>query len=232
MGDLALFVSGDNKKAVRYYSNLIWWKPSASGIYFNRGDAYSNDGQYENAISDYEKSLQLGISDSLQAILRIALNERKMGNIKNEEQRLIQLLKLSINKHQNEFWAANYHLGQVEFRKGNYRKAIGYYNVAHKIKPTKLEIYHRANAYFALGLHDSARQDFNESLQFVKMDFVKMYPNSEIAQCDTCGFQFGSKEYELLTEPDSESMINKLKKYLSNEEITKLKDSIKSKNNR
>lgn len=207
--DVALFLSGDYKTAIEYYDKLISWRPNAAGCYYNRGDAYYKDGQYEKAIYDYNKSLQLGIKDSLQAILRIALTAKRQGNLLTEEQYLQDLLDLSKDKKEseNEFWAANYHLGQLEYKNKNYRKAINYYNIAHTVNPTNLEIYHRANSYFALGKLDSARQDLKQSLSFVKADFVRENPNSILATCDTCSFPFGSREYELLTEPNGKTII-------------------------
>jgi tetratricopeptide (TPR) repeat protein len=228
--DVALFLSGDYKTAIEYYDKLISWRPDAAGYYYNRGDAYDKDGQYEKAISDYNKSLQLGIEDSLQTILRIAFTAKRQGDFETEEQYLQQLLKLSKDKQgkENEFWAANYHLGKVEFKKKNYRKAIDYYNIAHIATPTNLELYHRANSYFALGLLDSARQDLKQSLSFVKADFVRKNPNSILATCDTCSFPFGSREYELLTEPNGETIIQTLDKFADDKSIKELNDKLKS----
>lgn len=228
--DVALFLSGDYKAAIEYYDKLISWRPEAAGYYYNRGDAYYKDRQYEKAISDYKKSLQLGIEDSLQTILRIALTAKQQGNLQTEEQHLQQLLVLSKDRigKENEVEAANYHLGQLEFKKKNYRKAIDYYNAAQVVKPNNFNLYHRANSFFALGLLDSARQDFNTSIQFVKKEFVRKYPNSQLAQCDTCGFPFGSKEYELLAEPNEETIIQSLEKYADDKQIKELNDKLKS----
>ena len=228
--DVALFLSGDYKTAIKFYDKLIYWRPDAAGYYYNRGDAYDKDGQYEKAIFDYNKSLQLGIDDSLQTILRIALTAKRQGDLKTEEKYLQQLLKLSNDKKgkENEFWAANYHLGQIEFKKKNYRKSINYYNIAHIAKPTNLEIYHRANSYFALGQLDSARQDLKQSLAFVKADFIRKNPKSMLAKCDTCAFPFGSKEYELLTEPNGETIIQTLDKFADDKQIKELNDKLKS----
>jgi len=228
--DVALFLSGDYKTAIEYYDKLIYWRPDAAGYYYNRGDAYDNDKQYENAISDYNKSLQLGIEDSLQTILRIALTAKRQGNLQTEEHYLHQLFGLSKDRagKENEFWAANYHLGQLEFKKKNYRKAIEYYNIAHSANPTKLEIYHRANSYFALGQLDSARRDLKLSLSFVKADFIRENPNSILATCDTCAFPFGSREYELLTEPNGETIIQTLDKFANEKQIKELNDKLKA----
>jgi tetratricopeptide (TPR) repeat protein len=228
--DVALFLSGDYKTAIQYYDKLISWRPNAAGYYYNRGDAFYEEEQYEKAISDYNKSLQLGIKDSLQTILRIALTAKRQGNFPIEEQYLQQLLGLSKDKrgNENEFWAANYHLGQLEFKMKNYRQAIDYYNTAQVVNPNNFNLYHRANAFFALGLLDSARRDFNTSIHFVKKDFVRKYPNSQLAQCDTCGFPFGSKEYELLTESNGETIIQALDKYEDNKQIKELNDILKS----
>jgi tetratricopeptide (TPR) repeat protein len=226
--DVALFLSGDYKTAIKYYNKLIYWRPDAAGYYYNRGDAYKEDKQYENAIADYKKSLQLGVRDSLQAILRIALSAKRLGDLETEEQMLLRLLERSRDKTgtEIEFWASNYNLGKLEFEKRNYRRAINYYNAAHTVRPTELEIYHRANAYFALGQLDSAKQDLRQSLSFIKSDFLKKYPTSLLAACDSCYFPFGSKEYELLTESGNVTIIQALDKASADKQIKELNDAL------
>jgi tetratricopeptide (TPR) repeat protein len=148
----------------------------------------------------YDAPLKPGEEETLQMLLKKALAAKEYRNIKLEEMLLLKLLKLSENKYRLGYWAANYHLGQLEYKKQNYRKAIAYYNNAHSVDPTNLEIYHRANAYYSLGKPDSAIQDYNQSIRFVKGDFVRAFPNSSLAKCDTCGFPFGSAEYDIFTE--------------------------------
>lgn len=209
-------ILGDYKSSIDNYNKLISLRPDVSVYYYFRGDAYKGDKQYAKAILDYLMSLKIGISsdDSLQTMLRIALIYKVEGMVNNEEKMLNELLRLSKNRigNENEYWAANYHLGQLEYKKKHYRKAINYYNTAHLTSPTNLEIYHRANSYFALGKIDSARLDLRQSIKFVKSDYVDKNPNSILAQCDTCSFPFGSKEYELLTE-ENESILEILDKF-------------------
>lgn len=196
--DNAMLWTGDYDKAVSNYTKLIRWNKDNPGLYYLRGDAFKSKGEYSKALEDFERALELGISDSLQTILRISLVAIRMEDYELAENHLKKLARLSTN-NENEFWAANYHLGQIEYKKGNYQNAVNYYNKARSAKPTNLELYHRANAYYALGQIDSAVQDYNESIEFVKRDYVRANPNSTLAKCDTCGFPFGTLEYELLT---------------------------------
>jgi len=210
--DVALFLSGDYKTAIEYYDKLISWRPNAAGYYYNRGDAYADSKQFDKAIADYKRSLELGINDSLQAILRIALNAKKQDSLLLEESSLKKLLEMSKNKSVLEYWAANYHLGQLEYKRKNYQKAIDDYNIAHLTRPSYLEIYHRANAYYALGKIDSARQDLHETIKFAKEDYIKKSPNSYLAKCDSCAFPFGTEEYEMLTDGDNQTILQTLEK--------------------
>ncbi|NOS94519.1 MAG: tetratricopeptide repeat protein [Cyclobacteriaceae bacterium] len=228
--DIALFLTGDYKAAIKYYSKVIDWKPDAAGCYYNRGDAYKGDDQFENALIDYKKSIEIGVNDSLQAILRIALCAKELNDLKMEEEMLLRLLDLSKNKEEfeNEYWAANYNFGRLQFEKKEYRSAINYYNKAHSIKATEYEIYHRANAYFALGQIDSAKSDLRQSLPFLKPSFIKKYPGSHLATCDSCYFPFGSEEYELFTESIKMTILDALSKNSNNKELMKLTDELKS----
>ncbi len=196
--DHAMIWSGEYAVAIENYSKLIYWNRDKPGLYYLRGDAYTGKGEHSKAIADYETALSLGISDTLQTILRISLAAIQMGDLDLAEENLIKLAILSSNS-ENEYWAANYHLGQLEYRKGNYRGAINYYNKSRLVMPNYRELYHRANAYYALGKIDSAIQDYNASIEFVKRDYLRLNPNSSLSKCDTCGFPFGSPEYELLT---------------------------------
>lgn len=54
---------------------------------------------------------------------------------------------------------------------------------------------------------------------FVKRNFIEMYPESAIAQCEICGFPFGSKEYETLTIPTKEGRMHTMKKIKKNKVI-------------
>ena len=150
--------------------------------------------------NSYDNPMKPGEKERLQSLLRKALNAKKNNDTILEESCLKRLRNLSENKSRLNYWAANYHLGRLEYARHNYRRAITYYNIAHNVDPTLIEVYHRANSYYSLGKLDSARQDFNSTIKFVKEDFVRRFPNTSLSKCDTCGFPFGSQSYNILTD--------------------------------
>jgi tetratricopeptide (TPR) repeat protein len=198
-----LVLGGNYQRAIEQYSELIKIDSIDVDLYYNRGDAFSKQGQFESAINDYKKVLELGLRDDLQTYLRLGLAEKRLGRYSDAEETFRALLKHCTVNDDNELWAGNYHLGQIQYKLGRFRKAINYYNNAVYYSKTKQNLYHRANSYYSLGIIDSAVMDYNNSIEFVKRDFISENPNSSLAKCDTCGFSIGTKEYELLTEPSS-----------------------------
>ena len=53
------YVIGDFDKAITYYSEAIALDPSDPAPYYMRGGAYVEQGQYEKAIEDFKKSIEL-----------------------------------------------------------------------------------------------------------------------------------------------------------------------------
>lgn len=75
---LALDMLGDYKSAIDYYNKSMQFKPIFSDHYQNRGLAYLHDKQYDKAIVDFDKALELDPNNS-QAIEQrhYAINAQK-----------------------------------------------------------------------------------------------------------------------------------------------------------
>lgn len=198
--DKALFLTGDFEAALANYTNLIARHPEKAGLYYKRGDTYAQLDRSDEAIADYKSALRYGIGDSLQTLLRMGTVQKSLGHWDTAKNTFQELLSNCDQTDTLELWAAHYHLGQVEYKLNNYRGAIAHYLEALEFSKSKLTLYHRANAYAAIGLRDSAVADYNASIAFAKYDYVRANPTSSISRCDTCGFSFGSLEYDLLTE--------------------------------
>jgi len=130
-----------------------------------------------------------------------------------------QLTTLKSDNFSNEIWSSYYHIGQIDFKNGNYHMAIENYEQASTYSVTEFTNYHMANAYYAIQKIDVANKLYNQSIQLVKRKYVLKYPNSHLTQCDTCGFPFGTKEYEDLTLPAKDGHIKMLKEVYENEII-------------
>jgi tetratricopeptide (TPR) repeat protein len=210
----ALHVYGDYEKAIQLISQLLENDSLNIDLLYNRGDAYKYNYNFQKALDDFKKIESLKTNISGQTVLRIGLIEKSLNKLKDAEATFKKLMIISEEKdnNNNERWAAYYHLGQIKYKQTEFRQAIGYYNEAEAIKHTLNNLYHRANAYYALGIKDSAIWDYNQSIEFVKKDFVHEYPNTILEKCDTCGFEFGTEEYVILTEPLNHTLIGLMNK--------------------
>ena len=199
----AIYFKGDYALGFSIIDSLIKAYPEDGGYRVMRGHAYKEIGDTAGYVREIEAALHLGDCDTAQQLLRMGLFFKDCDHAKAETafKRIIEYDKKG---SEIELWSANYHLGQIEYKRGNFRKAVTYYNIAIKYGERDQDLYHRANAYYALGLKDSAIRDYNKSIQNVKYEFVHKYPKSYAASCDTCGFPFGSKEYGIFTETNKD----------------------------
>lgn len=230
--DKDLFLRGDFEGAIANYTELIERHPVKAGLYYKRGDAYVHVGRYTEAVGDYRSAMRYGIDDSLQAMLRIGLAQKSLREWTSAQHTFQDLLSACDSSDTLELWAAHYHLGQVAYKLGNYREAVIHYGKAREYSTSTLPLYHRANAYAAIGLKDSAIADYNASIVFAKHDYARTHPNSSINRCDTCGFPFGSKEYDLLTEQSRGTVLEVIRQAVSDsvggEELRSIKNKLEN----
>lgn len=213
------YFNGDYPLSIEHYSKLIKEFPDVVWLYMNRGDAYSDNGDVKKAIKDYDFVINQNGKDKGQAMLKSALTYFYADDFKNSEIIFNNITKLNPSEYSNEMWSAYYHLGQTAYKTKQFKTAIELYNKADNYSKTLLTNYHKANAFYSLGLIDSANVNFTKSIKFVKRNFIEMYPKSAIAQCDICGFPFGSEEYELLTVPTREGHMHTMQKLKDNKTI-------------
>ena len=73
------------------------------------------------------------------------------------------------------------HLGIAEYEKGNYQKAIEYYNKGLEAKPDDPCLFNnRGLAYYALRKYDEAISDYSKAIE-LRPDFVNAYYNRGLA---------------------------------------------------
>lgn len=234
------YINGDYQRSIDHYTKLINKYPEEDDLYMRRGDAYRDAGDTAKAIADFSYVIAQNGKEKGQALLKTALIYFYADDLKNAEMFFDKITKSNFSKFSSEVWSSYYHLGQIAYKKGQFQAAINFYNEADISCRTQLTNYHKANAFYSLGLLDSARFNFNKSIKFVKREFVNENPTSALAQCDTCGFPFGSKEYESLTIPSKDGykrimeklennkifqdVTNHPEKYLDTNDIKKNKD--------
>lgn len=213
------FESGNYNEALRLYTTVIHQYPDQHWLYLQRGEVYYNMEEYDKALSDYKNVISAKNEDLGQALLRSALIYFYSDKLDDAESIFKQITQLGSTRFNNEKWSAYYHLGQIHYKRGRFEEAIENYNKADEFSKTELTNYHKANAYHALGKSKLAIELYKRSIQFVKRDYIEKHPDSYLAQCDTCGFPFGSKEYEMLTVVQKGDHINTWKKIQENELI-------------
>ena len=183
---------GKHKAAIAKYTFVLKHNPDLGVVYNNRGVAKSALGDYIGAIADYDKAIQLspsnpkayynrarakglnGESKADQGVLMEARHHYQMA-IDDYTEVINQDPKCSI-AYNNRGWA-QYLLGQVETEQGNaataenlYQEAINDSDAALQLQPEGPEFqsvfFHtRGAAKAALGDHNEAIEDFNESIQ-------------------------------------------------------------------
>ena len=147
----------DPHKAILYLSNAIKIQPNDAEIYYNRGVAYENLGQYQPAIKDYNQAI----------IIKPAYSEAfyNRGTIYSEigqYQQAINDFNQAISLQPND--AEAYHGRGFTYDKlGQYQRAIEDYNQAISLQPNYASAYNNRGIYFlshgnkTLGCFDAQR---------------------------------------------------------------------------
>jgi tetratricopeptide (TPR) repeat protein len=147
----------DPKKAIEYLNEVIKLKPDLAEAYNNRGNAYSDLGQYQRAIEDYNEAIHLK-PDNAFAYNNRGLAYRDLG----QHQHAIEDYNEAIRLKSDNAFAYN-NRGVTYGDLGQYQRAIEDYNETIRIKPDGADAYHnRGNAYFeqankSLGCQDAQK---------------------------------------------------------------------------
>ena len=133
---------------------------------FNKGDEYLKQGNYDQAISDYTKAIEINPTDG-------AYNNR--GNAYLNKGNLAQAISdynQAIGINPNDA-IAYYNRGNVYFKQGNYDQAISDYTQAIGINPNYADAYkERGVAYFSKTEYDKTILDLNRAIEINPNDFT------------------------------------------------------------
>jgi tetratricopeptide (TPR) repeat protein len=143
-------------------------------IYNHRGAAYVVLGNYNQAIEDYDRAIEIrpGYVD--------AYNNRGsaykgLGNYRRaieDYNRAIEIRPGYVDAYNNR--------GNAYIALGNYKQAIEDYGRAIEIKPDADAYYNRGHAYADLGNHRQAIEDYGKAIE-IKPDYADAYLNRGIA---------------------------------------------------
>ncbi|MGD8613175.1 MAG: tetratricopeptide repeat protein [Desulfobacterales bacterium] len=115
---------GEYKKAIHFYKLALKIDPNLDYVHNNLGLAYLLYGRYDSAIASFEKAISLN-----------AQNKRFHNNLgyayakKGQYEGAIEQFRITGNE-----FSANYKLGQILYREGNYEMAFRYTEKAHHAK--------------------------------------------------------------------------------------------------
>ncbi len=132
---------------------------NAGQIFIENAEAYSREGDYENAIKEYDLALDLDSNDY------VTLNERgclkiKIGDNKGAMKDFQQAIKIN----PTFTWAFN-NLGLLYKEEDRNRVAITMYNKAIEIDPYfAIGYYSRAQLFMSVGKYEKAIKDFNSAI--------------------------------------------------------------------
>ena len=114
-------LEGKADEAVRMIQGIIADDPAVGDAHFALGNLYLRQRKYADAIAAFKKALELKPDDSF-AVMNIAGAYQALGRIDDAEQFVLDYLKTGFRDSQ-----LLYLLGNMNYRRKSYDKAIGYF---------------------------------------------------------------------------------------------------------
>src|SRR5262249_50183992 len=151
-------------KALLDFSKALDLDPKLTKAWDNRGWTHGKLGQYENAVTDYSRAIELKPQDP---DLRVARGDVYCDHLK-QYARAIEDFSRAIDLHPKLTYAW-YNRGWAHGEWGRYENAVTDYSRAIELMPDKLKARMARGAVYCdhLKEYDKAIEDFN---QVIKMD--------------------------------------------------------------
>jgi len=151
------------KKAIEYLDKAIRLKPDLAAAYEARGLYYFSQGQYQQAIEDYNEAIRLEVDDaflsfaySLRGFAYSGLLQHQRG-IKDFDE------AIRLKPNDDNFYGAR---GFAYAYLGQYQHAINDYAKAIRLKPDNAKAYYdRGFTYHKLGQYQQAIEDYDQSIR-------------------------------------------------------------------
>jgi tetratricopeptide (TPR) repeat protein len=160
----ALWAEGkytDPKKVLEYLNNAIKLQPDLAEAYNNRGNAYSDLGQYQNAIEDYNKAIRLQ-PDYAKAYSNRGLAYADLGQYQSAIKDYDEAIRL-----QPDLAEAYNNRGIVYYDLGQYKRAIEDYSKAIRLQPDYAKAYYNRGLAYSKHLdeYQLAIEDYNKAIR-------------------------------------------------------------------
>jgi tetratricopeptide (TPR) repeat protein len=150
---------GDCTNAIKYYSQGLELEPRSRPAYEHRADCYYELHQYELAIADYSKAIELTRKPDL--LLGIAYNNR--GYAYKELGKYDSAIADFTSAIRTDPKCANFYLGRAitYSERGDYAHAIADYDKVIELSPRYTLAYlKRGKVYESQGMLDKAKSDY------------------------------------------------------------------------
>ena len=195
-----LMMIGQNGRAIEAYSYAVNLNPQNANVYNNRGVAYGNKNDFDNAMQDHNTAIELNPCESDFYTARGAayVDQEDFDNAIQDYDMAIQL-----DSHSTE---AYYNRGIAYAAKDAVDKAIIDYDTAIKLNPQHAEAYNnRGIAYGRKNKLNNAIQDFDMAIR-INPRHTEAYYNRGIAYADKNDFDNAIKDYTIAIKlrPDSD----------------------------
>ena len=153
--------NNDNQNAILYYTEAIKLDPGDDNSFTNRGLAYSELKDYDNAINDFTYALNMKPTDPV-----IAYNSRGLAYYRSKQfEKAVEDYTNAI-KFNPKHRIAYYNRGLALKKLKRHNEAVEDYNKAVELGlKTSLVYYSRALAYRQLKKNRESSEDFNEYLK-------------------------------------------------------------------
>jgi tetratricopeptide (TPR) repeat protein len=168
-------------------------------VYFYRGNAYKNKGDYDRALADYNQVLKL------KPYAVNAYNNRGIAySNKSDYNRAIADYNQAI-KLQPDTAYVYYNRGIAYNKKGEYERAIADYNQAIKLQPDYTNAYNnRGNIYNNKGEYERAIADYNQAIK-LQPDYTNAYNNRGWSYAQKGDYNRAVADYNQTLELDSKN---------------------------
>ena len=168
-------LEGKADEAVRMIQGIIADDPAVGDAHFALGNLYLRQRKYADAIAAFKKALELKPDDSF-AVMNIAGAYQALGRIDDAEQFVLDYLKTGFRDSQ-----LLYLLGNMNYRRKSYDKAIGYFEQCLAENPRSASahnglaaIYLTRNDLTKAEEHIRAALGLNPRLQSVRYNMAQL----------------------------------------------------------
>jgi len=159
------FILNDNDLVINALTQAIKMIPAKGEIYAIRAAAYYQKGDTEAAMTDINKSIDLGCKDALGQAAKLILEKGNIHLKNNDFDQAITEYTMAVRLYPNYTTAYNIR-GNAYYSKKDYNQAIADYSQAIRLNPNEAVYYsNRAGSYSCKGNYDRAIMDYSESIR-------------------------------------------------------------------